>query len=164
MKMFAVIFFVLFCVEAEAADKEHTFKADVDAVWNACLKVANSEFTLQASDKENHLFSFRSGVSLTSWGFTIGGTVKPGSDNSTTVVLHPQKAGQQVFAWGAGGRIADKFFKAVETELKKTPLNPHPRSVSLSELFGIFFAYGQVGGFRRRSGTRQNYHWQHYLA
>jgi hypothetical protein len=39
-------------------------------------------------------------------------------DGRTRVKLNTQKKGQ-LFAWGAGGRIAKKFWSAVDEQLKK---------------------------------------------
>ena len=105
-------------VSLQADSKEQSFPANYDATWAACVKAANSEFTLEHSEKESGVLSFRTGTSMTSWGFTVGVTVEAIDANHTRVTLNPQKERLQ-FAWGAGGRIAKKFFKAVEKEMKK---------------------------------------------
>jgi hypothetical protein len=63
---------------------------------------------------------FHSGISLTSNGFRVGVTLTKLEDNKTRVKVNTQKKAQ-VFAWGAGGRITEKFFKAVDEQLSNKP-------------------------------------------
>ena len=122
MKLSRIILAILLTVPCLAADDEKVFRGDLETVWDACLRVGNSEFTLIHSEKQKGLFTFQTGVSLTSFGFTVGGRLESVPPDKTRVTLHPQKRGQQLFAWGAGGRIMSKFLKAVEKDLaKKVP-------------------------------------------
>jgi hypothetical protein len=49
--------------------KEQVFQHSKEDVWNACVKAASQQFTLDYSDKESGVLSFSSGISLTSNGF-----------------------------------------------------------------------------------------------
>jgi len=103
-------------VVALGGEKERVFDGTYDAVWDACVRAANQEFTLEHSEKQSGVLSFRTGASLTSWGFRVGVIVTEIDENRIRVTLNPQKT-QFQFAWGAGGRIADKYFKAVRMNL-----------------------------------------------
>jgi hypothetical protein len=92
-------------------------------VWDACVQAANSQFTLEHSEKASHALSFKSGTSATSWGFDVGVSLVKISDKKTRVILNPQKRRLQL-AWGAGGRIADKYFDAVQKSLAELASQP----------------------------------------
>lgn len=99
-------------VQASGAQKERTFDGTYDTVWNACVRAANQEFTLEHSEKESGVLSFRTGASLTSWGFRVGITVTEIDENRVRIAVNPQKTTFQ-FAWGAGDRITNKYFAAI---------------------------------------------------
>ena len=103
-------------IQASGAEKQRIFEGTYDAVWNACVRAANQEFTLEHSEKESGVLSFRTGASLASWGFRVGVTVTQVDDKTVKVVLNPQKVTFQ-FAWGAGDRIVAKYFRAVHRNL-----------------------------------------------
>jgi len=103
--------------QEKAKSKERVYNADFEKVWTACVQAANENFVMEHSEKESGILNFHSGTSLTSNGFRVGVTVIKLDDGRTKVVLNPQKKGQ-LFAWGAGGRIADKYFKAVNSKLE----------------------------------------------
>ena len=101
----------------EKKDRERIYTEDFDRVWTACVQAANENFAIEHSEKESGILNFHSGKSLTSNGFRVGVTVIKMEDERIKVVINPQKK-DQLFAWGAGGRIADKYFKAVDKLLK----------------------------------------------
>ena len=99
-------------------DKVRMYDSPFDKVWTACVASANENFVIEHSDKDSGILNFHSGTSLTSNGFRVGIVVMKMDDGKVRVQLNTQKK-KQLFAWGAGGRISDKFFKGVEKFLKE---------------------------------------------
>jgi hypothetical protein len=119
--VFAVVLMLVLAGSLFAAnDKEQVYNAPFDKVWAATVKAANEKFTLIHSEKESGVLSFETGTSTTSYGFTVGVSVTKLADDKTKVTVNAQKKRAQV-AWGAGDRIAKKFFDAVEENLKSNP-------------------------------------------
>lgn len=113
---------LLLCLVATADTKKDdgrtkVFTEPYDKVWAACIASASQNFILDHSDKESSVITFHSGISFTSAGFAVSVTVTKVADDKIEVRLNPQAKG--IGNWGAGGRIAKKYFKGVETALKK---------------------------------------------
>jgi hypothetical protein len=108
---------LLYLVPPLAAEsKSQTFQEPIEKTWTACVRAAGEKFTLIHTEKESWILTFSTGISLTSNGFTCSVNLIKIGDKSTQVKLNTQK-NKQLFAWGAGGRISKKFFKAVEEYL-----------------------------------------------
>ena len=75
-------------------------------------------FAVETADKENGLLTFQTGISMTSNGFRVGVSLVKLDDGRIKVKTNTQKK-MQLVAWGAGGRIAEKFFKSVDTAIEK---------------------------------------------
>lgn len=61
------------------------------------------------------MFTFSTGRSFTSEGFVANASVEPeGADKATLIINVQSKKG---FSWGAGDRMADKFYQQVGDEL-----------------------------------------------
>ncbi len=104
--------------DKEKDDKTRTYNAPYEKVWDAVVASANENFVIEHSEKESGILNFHSGISMSSNGFRCGVVVKKRDDGKVRVQLNTQKKAQ-LFAWGAGGRIADKFFKGVDLYLKE---------------------------------------------
>jgi hypothetical protein len=103
-------------------DKERVYKSyTYDQVWTSAVQAAAENFTVAHSDKESGVFEFHTGISMASNGFRCGVTVSKTNEDEIKVKLNTQKKAQ-LFAWGAGGRIAEKFFKALDKKLKETAI------------------------------------------
>jgi hypothetical protein len=99
-------------------DKTRIFNADYDKVWEAAVASANENFVIEHSEKESGILNFHSGISLTGNGFRCGVLITKLEDGRVRVQLNTQKKAQ-IFAWGAGGRIAEKFFKGMTRYLEE---------------------------------------------
>ena len=99
-------------------DKEHIYNASYEAVWAACVASAKENFAVETADKENGLITFQTGISMASNGFRVGVSLLKLDDGRVKVKANTQKK-MQLVAWGAGGRIADKFFKSVDAAIEK---------------------------------------------
>jgi hypothetical protein len=114
--IFALLFFLSVARPLAGESKSKTFHESIEKTWTACVRAAGEKFTIIHTDKESWILTFSTGTSLTSSGFTCGVNLVKVDDQSTQVILNPQK-NKQLFAWGAGGRISEKFFRAVEEYL-----------------------------------------------
>ncbi len=100
------------------SDKERIYSASYDDVWAACVASAKENFAVETADKENGLITFQAGISMASNGFRVGVSLTKLDDGRVKVKANTQKK-MQLVAWGAGGRIADKFFKSVDAAIEK---------------------------------------------
>jgi hypothetical protein len=119
------------CVEGNdlytrKGDKERIYHRSYDEVWSACVKAANEHFSVAHSDKESGVLEFHTGISFTSSGFRVGVTLAIESEG-VRVKLNTQKK-RQLWAFGAGGRIAKKFWRAVDGILAPHPPAREPSS------------------------------------
>lgn len=101
-----------------AKSKEKVFNADSQKLFDAAVRVASSNHKVLEVDKENRRFSFQTGTSMASRGFNCRAKVEAVSESSSKLTLDVEKRHGQMFAWGAGDRMAEKFFRAVEEELR----------------------------------------------
>lgn len=125
-KLLAALVILLLAVSAAVGDdkkekeddKTKVFDAPYEKVWEAAIASANANFVIEHSEKESGILNFHSGMSMASNGFRCGVVVTKTDDGKVRVQLNTQKKAQ-LFAWGAGGRIADKFFKGMTKYLKE---------------------------------------------
>ena len=111
---------LLLPVPALAKPKQRAYKAAVEQVYDAALKVIKEHHKVQFASKEERLISFRSGRSMSSWGFECNASVEATDNPSESLlVINVQKTRGQLFAWGAGDRLATDIFKWVQEELQK---------------------------------------------
>jgi len=112
------LLFLAFSVFAndDKDDKSRTFEESYERIWAACVASANENFVIEHTDKDSGILTFHTGKSFTSGGFQVGVTIKT-AENKTNVQLNTQA--KALGNWGAGGRIAKKFFKGVERYLKE---------------------------------------------
>ncbi|VVJ15171.1 Uncharacterised protein [Amycolatopsis camponoti] len=91
---------------------QQSFPAPPEALWNA-LPAGVAAIGGQGPfyDPQRGFVSFRTGMSLLSWGQEITATVVPASGGSTLTIMTNLKFG--VFDWGEGKRIATRFAAAV---------------------------------------------------
>src|SRR5579864_1771274 len=119
-----VLFVLMLPISAFAKPKEKKYNNSAHDVFEAALKTAREQHVVTYVDEKNLMFTFETGTSLTSYGFVANATIQPAGDNKCTLIINVQKknAGQNMsFAWGAGDRMADKFFKQVTEELEGSP-------------------------------------------
>jgi hypothetical protein len=103
-------------------DKEKGFAAPPEKVFAAAAAVVRKHYTVVEINDKEKVITFWTGYSLTSSGFQVTATFE-GKDGSTVVRLRPAKR-QQLFAWGAGGRVAKKFFEQVREQLAAEAKKP----------------------------------------
>lgn len=111
---------ILFCCThpLRAGEKSQEFKGTMDQVWTACIRAAGEKFTLLFSDRSSGILTFQTGHSIRSNGFNVSANLKETDEKKIEVSISTQK-NNQLWAFGAGGSIAKKYFKAVQENLNK---------------------------------------------
>ncbi len=115
--LFVVLLFSLSPVCAVAGSKDKSFAVPADVLYDAAVHTAAHEHKLTSSEGDRRRFSFRTGATGASWGLVVKAHVESLSETSSRLILVIENNSNQTFSWGAGGRMADDFFKAVETAL-----------------------------------------------
>jgi hypothetical protein len=91
---------------------QQSFPAPPEALWNALpAGVAAVGGQGPYYEPQRGFVSFRTGMSLLSWGQEITATVSPAGSGSTLSVMTNLKFG--LFDWGEGKRLANRFAAAV---------------------------------------------------
>ena len=114
----AVLLFLVASSTAVAKPKEQTFDAPRDRVFAALTKVIETHHVLTVADEKNFVISFHTGMSVTSYGMNCTASLEP-DGSKTKVIINTQKTEKQMFAYGAGDRIANNIFKWISDELAK---------------------------------------------
>jgi hypothetical protein len=105
-------------------DKERIYKVPIET--KACMKAAAEDNVIDYSNEKEGIITYKSGMSMSSWGFRISVNLTKLDDGRTRIKLTTQKTERQLVAWGAGGRTAGKFFKGLDkqlAEMNQTPNN-----------------------------------------
>jgi hypothetical protein len=99
---------------AETGDKQRTYNVEQPELWKAAIEAAKEHFTLDQIHKEEGVFTFTSGAGFTTHGFNVNVTFKNDPEDGTIIKLNFHKRKTQIYSFGAGGNITDKFFKSVD--------------------------------------------------
>lgn len=121
--LFVMLFSALPTYAQKESSKERLFSASREQLYAAAVNVAKNHYTLVAAIKDEGVVTYQTGYSLTSNGFQVTVTFEDQSDGKTLMRIRPAKK-QQLFAWGAGDRIAKKFFGQVSEELAHASDSP----------------------------------------
>jgi hypothetical protein len=104
---------------AHAEPKKKVYNNSADQVFKAALRTARERHVVTYVDEKTLMFTFETGRSLTSKGFVANASVEPEGDDKSTLIINVQtKAG---FSFGAGDRMAEKFYEQVGDELAGDP-------------------------------------------
>jgi hypothetical protein len=112
----ALVVTLLLAAGVSAKPKSHEFNVPAEDVYQAAYKYAREHHRVNFTDEKNLVFEFHTGTSLASWGFDCNVSIER-TKSGAILILNVQKTKQQLLAWGAGDRMAEKFFKGVEGEL-----------------------------------------------
>lgn len=121
----AIVLVVVLTYTTFAKPKKQTYDYPASQVFAAALHAAREHHVVTYVDEKNLLFTFETGTSWVSYGFNANASVESDGPNKGTLIINVQKknVGKSTsFAWGAGDRMANKFFKEVTEELKKEPV------------------------------------------
>ncbi len=101
------------CMHAEP--KKKVYNNSPDDVFKAALRTARERHVVTYVDEKALMFTFETGRSVTSEGFVANASVEPEGDDKATLIINVQT--KKGFSWGAGSRMADKFYEQVGDEL-----------------------------------------------
>lgn len=102
-----------------ASDKTAVVRGNTDEVFDAVATSAQRYWTVSFADRRTQMLSFVTGRSFTSKGMECSVRLRPVDKERIEIVMHTQKKGEQLFAFGVGDRIADKLFDTVKEELAR---------------------------------------------
>ena len=120
--LFVVSLAILVPTSVQAKPKKKTFNNSASEVFQAALRTARERYVVSYVDEKNLMLTFETGVSAFSYGFNANASVEPEAENRASLLINVQKknVGKTfTIAAGAGGRMADDFFKQVEEELAR---------------------------------------------
>jgi len=106
---------LLIALSAYAKPKKKTFNNTPDQVFQAALRTARERHVVTYVDTKTLMMTFETGRSFTSEGFVANASVEPEAENKATLIINVQN--KKGMSWGAGDRMADKFFSQVSDEL-----------------------------------------------
>lgn len=86
------------------------------------------------------MFAFETGRSMMSQGFVANAAVEPERDGNATLVINVQN--KKGMSWGAGDRMADKFYEQVSQELsgdisQKAAVKATEKNIAVPDAKGI---------------------------
>jgi PEGA domain-containing protein len=117
LKRFLVIALLLtFCLPAFAKPKKKLYNNSSTELFAAALRTARERHVVTYVDEKMLMFTFETGHSVFSKGFVANASIEPQADDRAILVINVQSKDGDV-AFGAGDRMADKFFGQVSEEL-----------------------------------------------
>jgi hypothetical protein len=104
------------CLPALAKPKKKTYENGAADLFTAALRTARERHVVTYVDEKMLMFTFQTGRSFFTKGFVANASIEPQGEVSATLVINVQSKDGEA-AWGAGDRMADKFFEQVKEEL-----------------------------------------------
>jgi PEGA domain len=109
------VFVILLSVCAYAKPKKKLYNNSADQVFKAALRTARERHVVTYVDEKTLMLTFETGRSFTSEGFVANASVEAQGEKQATLIINVQN--KKGMSWGAGDRMADKFFDQVNDEL-----------------------------------------------
>lgn len=117
LKRLAVLALLLaFSVPLLAKPKKKLYDNSATELFAAALRTARERHVVTYVDEKMLMFTFATGHSVFSKGFVANASIEPQNDRSAILIINVQSKEGDV-AFGAGDRMADKFFAQVKEEL-----------------------------------------------
>ena len=110
-----LIIATLLPVLAQAKPKKKTYNNSSDQLFTAALRTARERHVVTYVNEKMLMFTFETGRSFTSEGFVANASIEPESEGKATLIINVQN--KKGVSWGAGDRMADKFYEQVSDEL-----------------------------------------------
>ncbi len=117
LKRTSVIFLLLaLSLPAWAKPKKKLYNNSAQEVFTAALRTARERHVITYVDEKMMMFTFQTGHSIFTKGFIANASVEPQADDRAALVINVQLKDDET-AFGAGDRMADKFFAQVTEQL-----------------------------------------------
>ncbi len=106
---------ILLPICAQAKPKKKVYNNSPEQVFVAAVRTARERHVVTYVDEKMMMFTFETGQSFASQGFIANASVEPEGANQATLIINVQN--KKGMSWGAGDRMADKFYEQVADEL-----------------------------------------------
>ena len=104
------------CLPSLAKPKKKMYANGATDLFTAALRTARERHVVTYVDEKMLMFTFQTGHSFFTKGFVANASIEPQDENRAILIINVQtKDGEAAF--GAGDRMADKFFDQVKEEL-----------------------------------------------
>ncbi len=113
--LMAILGALMLPVCAQAKPKKKTYNNSSDQLFAAALRTARERHVVTYVSEKELMFTFETGRSFTSEGFVANASIEPEGENKATLIINVQS--KKGVSWGAGDRMADKFYEQVTEEL-----------------------------------------------
>jgi hypothetical protein len=113
--LMAVLGALMLPICAQAKPKKKTYNNSSDQLFTAALRTARERHVVTYVSEKELMFTFETGRSFTSEGFVANASIEPEGENKATLIINVQS--KKGVSWGAGDRMADKFYEQVTEEL-----------------------------------------------
>jgi hypothetical protein len=135
----ALLIGILFSIPAYAKPKKKSYNNSPEQVFAAALRTARERHVVTYVDEKQLMFAFETGRSMMSQGFVANASVEPERDGNATLVINVQN--KKGMSWGAGERMADKFYDQVSQELsgdvsQKTSVRATEKNIAVPDAKG----------------------------
>jgi hypothetical protein len=100
---------------AQAKPKKKTYNNSSEQLFTAALRTARERHVVTYINEKMLMFTFETGHSFASEGFVANASIEPESEGKATLIINVQN--KKGVSWGAGDRMADKFYEQVSDEL-----------------------------------------------
>src|SRR5947209_911702 len=104
------------CLPVLAKPKKKMYSNGATDLFTAALRTARERHVVTYVDEKMLMFTFQTGHSFFTKGFVANASIEPQDENRATLIINVQTKDGEA-AWGAGDRMADKFFDQVREEL-----------------------------------------------
>lgn len=131
-----ILLSLLMPISAHAKPKKKTYNNSSEQVFLAALRTARERHVVTYVDAKMMMFTFETGRSFTSEGFIANASVEPEGNGQATLIINVQN--KKGLSWGAGDRMADKFYQQVSDELagdskQVSAIKPPEKTISVPE-------------------------------
>ena len=117
LKRSAVLLVLLaVCIPAMAKPKKKLYDNSANDLFSAALRTARERHVVTYVDEKTLMFTFQTGASIFSKGFIANAAIEPEASDRAALIINVQTKDGDI-AFGAGDRMADKFFAQVAEEL-----------------------------------------------
>lgn len=115
-RLLVVALLFTLCLPAFAKPKKKLYNNSSTDLFAAALRTARERHVVTYVDAKMLMFTFETGHSVFSKGFVANASIEPQAEDRAVLVINVQSKDGDV-AFGAGDRMADKFFGQVSEEL-----------------------------------------------
>jgi hypothetical protein len=124
------------CLPVLAKPKKKMYSNGATDLFTAALRTARERHVVTYVDEKMLMFTFQTGHSFFTKGFVANASIEPQDENRAILIINVQTKDGEA-AWGAGDRMADKFFDQVREELagqvkQKSSVKPEEANVPVA--------------------------------